>query len=97
MSDIFSAIFSTEGLLIGTIIPFLFVLTVVVFVHEMGHYLVGRWCASRHRISIDFGPELLAGDRLARAGSCAPFTGGRVEVRRRHERHQQSRQRYSDS
>ena len=31
MSDIFSAIFSTEGLLIGTIIPFLFVLTVVVF------------------------------------------------------------------
>ena len=26
------------------VIPFLFVLTVVVFVYEMGHDLVGRWC-----------------------------------------------------
>jgi CDP-diglyceride synthetase len=39
-----SSLFSTDGVLIGTIVPFLFVLTVVVFVHEMGHYLVGRWC-----------------------------------------------------
>ena len=39
--------------------PFLFVLTVVVFVHEMGHYLVGRWCGIGVRaFSIGFGPEL---------------------------------------
>ena len=25
------------------IVPFLIVLTVIVFVHEMGHYLVARW------------------------------------------------------
>ncbi|MCC0038548.1 MAG: RIP metalloprotease RseP [Brucellaceae bacterium] len=54
-----TGLFSTDGLLIGTIIPFLFVLTVVVFVHEMGHYLVGRWCGIGVRaFSIGFGPEL---------------------------------------
>lgn len=50
----------TDSLLIGTIIPFLFVLTVVVFVHEMGHYLVGRWCGiGVQAFSIGFGPELI--------------------------------------
>src|SRR3569833_3438498 len=28
----------------GYIVPFLFVLTVVVFFHELGHFLVARWC-----------------------------------------------------
>lgn len=27
----------------SVLIPFLFVLTVVVFVHELGHFLVARW------------------------------------------------------
>lgn len=54
-----SAIFSTDGLLIGTILPFLFVLTVVVFIHEMGHYLVGRWCGIGVKaFSVGFGPEI---------------------------------------
>jgi len=52
--------FGTSSLLLGTIIPFLFVLTVVVFVHEMGHYLVGRWCGIGVKaFSIGFGPELI--------------------------------------
>jgi len=55
-----STIFSTDGILIGTLLPFLFVLTVVVFVHEMGHYLVGRWCGIGVKaFSIGFGPELI--------------------------------------
>ena len=59
MIDFVTSIFSTNGLLVGTIIPFLFVLTVVVFVHEMGHYLVGRWCGIGVKaFSIGFGPEL---------------------------------------
>ncbi len=59
MSETLSAIFGVESLLIGTLIPFLFVLTVVVFVHEMGHYLVGRWCGIGDKaITIGFGPEL---------------------------------------
>jgi len=60
LTEFFSSIFSTDGVLIGTIVPFLFVLTVVVFVHEMGHYLVGRWCGiGVTAFSIGFGPELL--------------------------------------
>ncbi|HMM64870.1 MAG TPA: site-2 protease family protein, partial [Mesorhizobium sp.] len=44
MSEILRAAFGTESFFLGTLVPFLFVLTVVVFVHEMGHYLVGRLC-----------------------------------------------------
>jgi regulator of sigma E protease len=59
LSDTFFSIFSTSGILLGTLVPFLFVLTVVVFVHEMGHYLVGRWCGIGVKaFSIGFGPEL---------------------------------------
>ncbi|MBT5080551.1 MAG: RIP metalloprotease RseP [Rhodospirillaceae bacterium] len=39
--------------------PFLVVLTVLVFVHEMGHYLVARWNGVRVEVfSIGFGPEI---------------------------------------
>ncbi|MGX9144609.1 RIP metalloprotease RseP [Mesorhizobium sp. 128a] len=59
MNEILHAFFSTEGFVLGTLVPFLFVLTVVVFVHEMGHYLVGRWCGIGVKaFSIGFGPEL---------------------------------------
>ena len=59
MTDIFSSIFSTDGLLVGTLLPFLFVILVVVFVHEMGHYLVGRWCGiGATAFSLGFGPEI---------------------------------------
>ena len=42
------------------IIPaFLFVLTVVVFFHELGHFLVARWCGVTVKaFSIGFGPEI---------------------------------------
>ena len=59
MNDIFHAVFSTQGFVLGTLVPFLFVLTVVVFVHEMGHYLIGRWCGIGVKaFSVGFGPEL---------------------------------------
>ncbi|WP_346772366.1 RIP metalloprotease RseP [Chelativorans sp. AA-79] len=59
MGDVTGSILSVGNFLLGTIVPFLFVLTVVVFVHEMGHYLVGRWCGIGVRaFSIGFGPEL---------------------------------------
>lgn len=48
------------GVLTGYIIPFLLVLSVLVFVHEMGHYLVGRWSGIRVlAFSVGFGPELV--------------------------------------
>ncbi|NGO53420.1 RIP metalloprotease RseP [Allomesorhizobium camelthorni] len=59
MNELFSTLFGLDSLLVGTIVPFLFVLTVVVFVHEMGHYLVGRWCGIGVKaFSIGFGPEI---------------------------------------
>ena len=43
MADVFLHSFNTLGHgLIGYIIPFLFVLTIVVFFHELGHFLVAR-------------------------------------------------------
>ncbi len=47
------------GGFIHTIVPFLFVMTVIVFFHELGHFLVGRWCGVRvSTFSIGFGPEI---------------------------------------
>ena len=44
----------------GWIIPFLFGLSLVVFFHELGHFLVARWCGVRVLVfSIGFGPELV--------------------------------------
>ncbi|MGB0577241.1 MAG: RIP metalloprotease RseP [Alphaproteobacteria bacterium] len=41
------------------VIPFIFVLTVLVFVHELGHYLAARRCGVRVEVfSIGFGPEI---------------------------------------
>lgn len=43
------------------IVPFIAVLTIVVFFHELGHFLVGRWCGIKvDAFSIGFGPELFA-------------------------------------
>ncbi|MAY27895.1 MAG: RIP metalloprotease RseP [Aurantimonas coralicida] len=42
------------------IVPFLFVLTIIVFFHELGHFLVGRWCGIKALVfSVGFGPELI--------------------------------------
>lgn len=58
--DVFSAVSGAAGWLLGYIIPFLIVLTVVVFVHEMGHFLVGRWCGvGVTAFSVGFGPEIV--------------------------------------
>src|SRR5262245_34051394 len=46
--------------LTGWIIPFLFVLSIVVFFHELGHFLVARWCGVKVlTFSIGFGPEII--------------------------------------
>ena len=52
--------------LLSYVIPFLAVLTVIVFVHEMGHYLVARWNGvAIQSFSVGFGRELFGfTDRL---------------------------------
>jgi regulator of sigma E protease len=57
--DFLSGINALGGGVLGYLIPFLFVLTLVVFFHELGHFLVARWCGVRVLVfSIGFGPEL---------------------------------------
>ena len=53
------ATLQSMGSLLFTIVSFLIVLTVVVFVHEFGHYIVGRWCGIRAQVfSVGFGKPL---------------------------------------
>jgi len=61
MADIFLNSFNTlsHGV-IGYVIPFLFVLTIVVFFHELGHFLIARWNGVKVlTFSLGFGPELV--------------------------------------
>ncbi|MBB2685795.1 RIP metalloprotease RseP [Rhizobium sophoriradicis] len=45
--------------LMGNVVTFILVLSLLVFVHEMGHYLVGRWSGIRIlAFSVGFGPEI---------------------------------------
>jgi regulator of sigma E protease len=45
------------GGFLSTVLPFLVVLAIVVFVHEYGHYIVARWCGIQSEVfSIGFGP-----------------------------------------
>jgi len=55
--DHIGAIFSFLG---GYILPYILILSLLVFVHEMGHYLAGRWSGIRVlAFSVGFGPELI--------------------------------------
>ena len=74
------------GLLTGGldyIVPFIVVLTVLVFVHEFGHYFIARWNGVRIEVfSIGFGPELFGWND--RAGTRWKFSlmplGGYVKM-----------------
>jgi regulator of sigma E protease len=61
MTEFFLHGFNTLGHgFIGYVIPFLIVLTIVVFVHEMGHFLVARWAGVKVlTFSLGFGPEIV--------------------------------------
>ena len=47
------------GGFLSTILPFVVVIGIVVFVHEFGQYIVGRWCGIHAEVfSLGFGKEL---------------------------------------
>ncbi|MEQ6247913.1 RIP metalloprotease RseP [Sulfitobacter sp. HNIBRBA3233] len=49
------------GGLIWTILAFIVALSVIVAIHEYGHYIVGRWCGIKADVfSLGFGPVLFA-------------------------------------
>ena len=58
--DIMASLGAFGGSLVSYLVPFLFVLTIVVFFHELGHFLVARWCGIKVLVfSIGFGPEIV--------------------------------------
>src|SRR5688572_3116306 len=65
-----------------TIVPFLFVLGVLIFVHELGHFLVARWYGVKVlAFSLGFGPKLV---KVTRGDTeyliCAIPLGGYVKL-----------------
>jgi len=57
--DFLSGLHFWGGSALGSVLPFLFVLTAVVFFHELGHFWVARRCGVKiDAFSIGFGPEL---------------------------------------
>ena len=55
----FLALLSNFDFIWNTLLPFLVALTILVFVHEMGHFSVARWCNVRVEVfAVGFGPEL---------------------------------------
>ena len=58
--DLVAGLGAFGGGLASYLVPFLFVLTIVVFFHELGHFLVARWCGIKVlAFSIGFGPEIV--------------------------------------
>ncbi len=65
-----------------TLFAFLITIGVLVFIHEMGHYLVGRWCGVKaNTFAIGFGKELVGWNdkRGTRWKICALPLGGYVQ------------------
>ena len=53
------------------IIPYVFMLSLVVFIHEMGHFLVGRWCGVKiDAFSLGFGITPIDSARVGASRFC---------------------------
>jgi regulator of sigma E protease len=59
-SYLLSHLHALGGGVVAYLVPFLFVLSLVVFFHELGHFLVARLCGVKILVfSIGFGPEIV--------------------------------------
>jgi regulator of sigma E protease len=77
--SILTSIWPSAGYII---LGFLFVLSLVIFFHELGHFLIGRWCGVKvDTFSLGFGPELFGfNDRYGTHWRVAAFPlGGYVK------------------
>ena len=62
-TNFLSHLHALGGDVVAYVVPSLFVLSLVVFFHELGHFLIARWCGVRALVfSIGFGPELFGFD-----------------------------------
>src|SRR5215467_10629182 len=59
-TNLLSSLGALGGNFANWVVPVLFTLTIIVFFHELGHFLVARLCGIRVLVfSIGFGPELI--------------------------------------
>ncbi|KQT49018.1 RIP metalloprotease RseP [Aureimonas sp. Leaf454] len=80
--DVSSSLAALWDVALIKIVPFLFVLTVIVFFHELGHFLIGRLCGIKALVfSVGFGPEIVGFNdrRGTRWKLCAIPLGGYVK------------------
>ena len=57
--EFISGLFGSVENVFSFILPFLFVLTVIVFFHELGHFMMARWCGvAVETFSVGFGREI---------------------------------------
>ncbi len=80
--DFFSAPLTVFDFLLTKVIPFIFVLSIVIFFHELGHFLVARWNKVKvEAFALGFGPELFGfyDKRKTRWKLCAIPLGGYVK------------------
>ncbi|MGI9416025.1 MAG: RIP metalloprotease RseP [Hyphomicrobiales bacterium] len=57
--DLLSGLINYGGTTLTYVLPFLFVLTIIVFFHELGHFMVARWAGiSVETFSVGFGREI---------------------------------------
>lgn len=57
--DILTLLMMPLNVMVGYLVPFLIALTIIVFVHEFGHFSVARWCGVKvETFSIGFGKEV---------------------------------------
>ena len=75
-------IFLTANILISYILPFFFVLSLLIFVHELGHFLLAKMTGIRvERFSIGYPPRLF-GKKIGDTDYCISATpfGGYVKL-----------------
>ena len=82
MENLLSSFLNFSNLILSSLGPFLLLLAVLIFIHELGHFLVARWCGVQVEVfSLGFGPKIFKykkGDTIY-CISAFPF-GGYVKM-----------------
>lgn len=82
LESMISSLGNFTSLVLSSVGPFVLLLAVLIFIHELGHFLVARWCGVRVEVfSLGFGPKIWKykkGDTLY-CISALPF-GGYVKM-----------------
>ena len=82
LENILSSFFEFLSLTVSSLGPFFLLLAVLIFIHELGHFLVARWCGVQVEVfSLGFGPKIFQhkkGDTVY-CISALPF-GGYVKM-----------------